>query len=104
MRFVGSVAPLFASTSQTPPASPWCSVSQVCHARTSGTVNTGESAATRLSFAPTGCLPLGSSLQPSNGLQVHELTPVSASLEDAFMELTQDDMEYLQRSQRNGPR
>jgi ABC-2 type transport system ATP-binding protein len=27
-------------------------------------------------------------------LTVHELTPVSASLEDAFMELTQDAVEY----------
>jgi ABC-2 type transport system ATP-binding protein len=28
------------------------------------------------------------------GLRVHELTPVTASLEDAFMELTQDEVEY----------
>jgi ABC-2 type transport system ATP-binding protein len=38
------------------------------------------------------------------GLQVHELTPIGASLEDAFMALTQDDMEYFQRTERNGPR
>jgi ABC-2 type transport system ATP-binding protein len=29
-----------------------------------------------------------------HGLRIHELTPVTASLEDAFMELTQDDVEY----------
>jgi ABC-2 type transport system ATP-binding protein len=29
-----------------------------------------------------------------HGLRIHELTPVTASLEDAFMALTQDDVEY----------
>ena len=29
-----------------------------------------------------------------DGLRVHELVPVTASLEDAFMELTHDDVEY----------
>ena len=29
-----------------------------------------------------------------DGLRIYELTPVTASLEDAFMELTQDDVEY----------
>jgi ABC-2 type transport system ATP-binding protein len=29
-----------------------------------------------------------------DGLRVHELTPIAASLEDAFMELTQDEVEY----------
>ena len=29
-----------------------------------------------------------------DGLRVHELTPIRASLEDAFMELTQDEVEY----------
>jgi ABC-2 type transport system ATP-binding protein len=29
-----------------------------------------------------------------DGLRVHELTPITASLEDAFMELTQQDVEY----------
>jgi ABC-2 type transport system ATP-binding protein len=29
-----------------------------------------------------------------DGLRIHELTPITASLEDAFMELTQDDVEY----------
>ena len=29
-----------------------------------------------------------------HGLRVHELTPVAVSLEDAFMELTQDEVEY----------
>ena len=28
------------------------------------------------------------------GLALHELTPVSASLEEAFMELTHDSVEY----------
>jgi ABC-2 type transport system ATP-binding protein len=29
-----------------------------------------------------------------DGLRVHELAPIAASLEDAFMELTQDQVEY----------
>jgi ABC-2 type transport system ATP-binding protein len=29
-----------------------------------------------------------------DGLRIYELTPITASLEDAFMELTQDDVEY----------
>jgi ABC-2 type transport system ATP-binding protein len=29
-----------------------------------------------------------------NGLRIYELTPITASLEDAFMELTQDQVEY----------
>jgi ABC-2 type transport system ATP-binding protein len=29
-----------------------------------------------------------------DGLRVHGLTPVAVSLEDAFMELTQDEVEY----------
>ena len=33
-------------------------------------------------------------LAARNGLRVHELTPITASLEDAFMELTQDEVEY----------
>ena len=33
-------------------------------------------------------------LAAREGLRVHELTPIAASLEDAFMELTQDDVEY----------
>jgi ABC-2 type transport system ATP-binding protein len=33
-------------------------------------------------------------LAARDGLRVHELTPITASLEDAFMELTQDDVEY----------
>ncbi len=33
-------------------------------------------------------------LAARDGLRVHELTPISASLEDAFMELTQDEVEY----------
>jgi ABC-2 type transport system ATP-binding protein len=33
-------------------------------------------------------------LAAHHGLRVHELTPVTASLEDAFMELTQDEVEY----------
>jgi ABC-2 type transport system ATP-binding protein len=28
------------------------------------------------------------------GLRVHELAPIAASLEDAFMQLTQDEVEY----------
>ena len=33
-------------------------------------------------------------LAARDGLRIHELTPVTASLEDAFMELTQDEVEY----------
>jgi len=33
-------------------------------------------------------------LAARDGLRIYELTPVTASLEDAFMELTQDDVEF----------
>jgi ABC-2 type transport system ATP-binding protein len=33
-------------------------------------------------------------LAAAHGLRLHELTPVQASLEEAFMELTRDDIEY----------
>jgi ABC-2 type transport system ATP-binding protein len=33
-------------------------------------------------------------LAASAGLRIHELVPITASLEDAFMELTQNDVEY----------
>jgi ABC-2 type transport system ATP-binding protein len=33
-------------------------------------------------------------LAARDGLRVHELTPITASLEDAFMQLTQDEVEY----------
>jgi ABC-2 type transport system ATP-binding protein len=33
-------------------------------------------------------------LAASGGIRVHELTPITASLEDAFMELTRDQVEY----------
>jgi ABC-2 type transport system ATP-binding protein len=33
-------------------------------------------------------------LAQRDGLRVHELAPIEASLEDAFMELTQDEVEY----------
>jgi ABC-2 type transport system ATP-binding protein len=33
-------------------------------------------------------------LAARDGLRVHELTPLTASLEDAFMQLTQDEVEY----------
>jgi ABC-2 type transport system ATP-binding protein len=33
-------------------------------------------------------------LATRDGFRVHELTPIVASLEDAFMELTQDEVEY----------
>ena len=29
-----------------------------------------------------------------DGIVLHELTPISASLEEAYLELTQDDVEY----------
>ncbi len=33
-------------------------------------------------------------LAKQQGLRIHELTPITASLEDAFMELTHDEVEY----------
>jgi len=33
-------------------------------------------------------------LATRDGLRIHELTPITASLEDAFMELTQDEVEF----------
>jgi ABC-2 type transport system ATP-binding protein len=33
-------------------------------------------------------------LAARSGLRIHELTPITASLEDAFMKLTQDEVEY----------
>jgi ABC-2 type transport system ATP-binding protein len=33
-------------------------------------------------------------LAAERGIRLHELTPVQASLEEAFMELTRDDVEY----------
>jgi ABC-2 type transport system ATP-binding protein len=33
-------------------------------------------------------------LAAGDGLRVHELTPIEASLEDAFMELTHDEVEF----------
>ncbi len=33
-------------------------------------------------------------LAAANGLVLHELTPVRASLEEAFMELTRDSVEF----------
>ena len=33
-------------------------------------------------------------LAARDGLRIHELTPISASLEDAFMELTQDEVDF----------
>jgi ABC-2 type transport system ATP-binding protein len=33
-------------------------------------------------------------LAARGGLRVHELTPITASLEDAFMKLTHDQVEY----------
>jgi ABC-2 type transport system ATP-binding protein len=32
------------------------------------------------------------------GIPIHELTPQQATLEDAFMELTHDDVEFVPRS------
>ena len=36
----------------------------------------------------------GTYLAQRQGLRVHELAPIAASLEDAFMEMTQDEVEY----------
>jgi len=51
--------------------------------------------------AEDGVLTVASLLGPQigdlaarDGLRIYELTPVTASLEDAFMELTQDEVEY----------
>jgi ABC-2 type transport system ATP-binding protein len=43
-------------------------------------------------------------LAARDGLRVHELTPVTASLEDVFMELTHDDVEYRQHTERKTSR
>ena len=32
--------------------------------------------------------------RPQAGIVLHELTPINASLEEAYLELTQDDVEY----------
>jgi len=48
----------------------------------------GSSSVTGLTLQQIGDLASG------NGLRIYELTPVTASLEDAFMALTQDDVEY----------
>jgi ABC-2 type transport system ATP-binding protein len=38
-------------------------------------------------------------LAAREGLRIHELTPIAASLEDAFMELTQDEVEFRPNSE-----
>jgi ABC-2 type transport system ATP-binding protein len=43
-------------------------------------------------------------LAARDGLRVYELTPVTASLEDVFMELTHDDVEYRQHTERKTSR
>jgi ABC-2 type transport system ATP-binding protein len=43
-------------------------------------------------------------LAARDGLRVHELTPITASLEDVFMELTHDDVECRQQTERKAPR
>ncbi len=39
----------------------------------------------------------------ANGLVLHELTPLQASLEDAFMHITQDAVEYHAVSESERP-
>ena len=41
-----------------------------------------------------GTAPQSGDLAARDGLRVHQLVPLTASLEDAFMELTQDEVEY----------
>jgi ABC-2 type transport system ATP-binding protein len=52
---------------------------------------------TGVSSAQIGEIAAGSSLT------LHELTPIRASLEDAFMELTSDSVEYRSRDRASGP-
>jgi ABC-2 type transport system ATP-binding protein len=53
----------------------------------------GEDAAESLTVEGLTAAQIGD-LAARTGLRVHELTPITASLEDAFMELTQDEVEY----------
>ncbi|HTW10028.1 MAG TPA: ATP-binding cassette domain-containing protein [Acidimicrobiales bacterium] len=55
----------------------------------------------RVSYGDAGSLTVEGLAAPQigdvaarDGLRVHELTPITASLEDAFMELTRDEVEY----------
>jgi ABC-2 type transport system ATP-binding protein len=41
-------------------------------------------------------------LAHEDGLRVHELAPITASLEDAFMELTQEEVEYRPSAMASG--
>jgi ABC-2 type transport system ATP-binding protein len=41
-------------------------------------------------------------LAHEDGLRVHELAPITASLEDAFMELTQAEVEYRPSAMTSG--
>ncbi|HEV8064089.1 MAG TPA: ATP-binding cassette domain-containing protein [Acidimicrobiales bacterium] len=55
------------------------------------TVSAGDSAS--LSVVGLTAPQIGD-LAARHGLRIHELTPMTASLEDAFMEMTQDEVEY----------
>jgi ABC-2 type transport system ATP-binding protein len=55
------------------------------------TVNTADDGALTIDGLTA---PQVGDLAARDGLRIHELTPITASLEDAFMELTQDEVEY----------
>ena len=55
-----------------------------------GTVLAEDDALTIGSLAPSQI----GDLAARDGFRIYELTPVTASLEDAFMELTKDEVEY----------
>jgi ABC-2 type transport system ATP-binding protein len=53
----------------------------------------GENTSESLSVEGLTAAQIGD-LAARSGLRIHELTPITASLEDAFMKLTQDEVEY----------
>ncbi len=56
-----------------------------------------------LEVANLGNVEIGD-LVASRGLPVHELTPIQASLEDAYLSLTRDDVEYRSETLTDGAR
>ena len=61
--------------------------------RAGGQVTFGPAAATTFTVVGLDAARIGD-LAAEHGLRVHELTPRSASLEEAFMELTHDSVDY----------
>jgi len=61
--------------------------------RAGGQVTLAPAAATTFTVVGLDAARIGD-LAAEHGLRVHELTPRSASLEEAFMELTHDSVDY----------